>query len=556
MLQNLYIKNFVLIKELNIDFNEGFNIISGETGAGKSILLNAISMLKGNRFNKQFIGRFDDETIIEGVFDMTEDIKSILIKNDYETDFENIIITRKFSEKTSVTKLNNRVISLYLLNEISDKLFDIHGQHSQLVVLNKSNYIEIIDSFNDKIVEIKSKIKDNLIRKSVILKELNEIDISDEETQREIDILQFQISEIEEFDFDSYNEEEINREYKKLTNQASIIEVTSKILYLINDSGNGSLKDIINSINQLMYELTEYDSKFEDFNSDIVNIKELTYDFSRALENYSYTLNIDEERIKIIESDFQKLQSLKRKYGRNIFDIIKFYDESKLRLKKLSDVENLRKSLNEQIKSLENVNLKLADELTALRLEIIKFLEKRIINELAEMNMEYIDFKILLTKMEKVTESGNDFIDFLISTNKGQELKSLSAVSSGGEVSRFMLALKASLAEKEDVQTIIFDEIDTGISGKTANIVGEKLKKISYLRQLIVITHLPQIASQADFHFLIRKETIDENTISNIVKLDEDQRVNEIARLISGADITEKSKISAKELISMNAKGL
>lgn len=556
MLQNLYIKNFVLIKELNIDFNEGFNIISGETGAGKSILLNAISMLKGNRFNKQFIGRFDDETIIEGVFDMTEDIKSILIKNDYETDFENIIITRKFSEKTSVTKLNNRVISLYLLNEISDKLFDIHGQHSQLVVLNKSNYIEIIDSFNDKTVEIKSKIKDNLIRKSVILKELNEIDISDEETQREIDILQFQISEIEEFDFDSYNEEEINREYKKLTNQASIIEVTSKILYLINDSGNGSLKDIINSINQLMYELTEYDSKFEDFNSDIVNIKELTYDFSRALENYSYTLNIDEERIKIIESDFQKLQSLKRKYGRNIFDIIKFYDESKLRLKKLSDVENLRKSLNEQIKSLENVNLKLADELTALRLEIIKFLEKRIINELAEMNMEYIDFKILLTKMEKVTESGNDFIDFLISTNKGQELKSLSAVSSGGEVSRFMLALKASLAEKEDVQTIIFDEIDTGISGKTANIVGEKLKKISYLRQLIVITHLPQIASQADFHFLIRKETIDENTISNIVKLDEDQRVNEIARLISGADITEKSKISAKELISMNAKGL
>lgn len=556
MLQNLYIKNFVLIKELNIDFNEGFNIISGETGAGKSILLNAISMLKGNRFNKQFIGRFDDETIIEGVFDMTEDIKSILIKNDYETDFENIIITRKFSEKTSVTKLNNRVISLYLLNEISDKLFDIHGQHSQLVVLNKSNYIEIIDSFNDKTLEIKSKIKDNLIRNSVILKELNEIDISDEETQREIDILQFQISEIEEFDFDSYNEEEINREYKKLTNQASIIEVTSKILYLINDSGNGSLKDIINSINQLMYELTEYDSKFEDFNSDIVNIKELTYDFSRALENYSYTLNIDEERIKIIESDFQKLQSLKRKYGRNIFDIIKFYDESKLRLKKLSDVENLRKSLNEQIKSLENVNLKLADELTALRLEIIKFLEKRIINELAEMNMEYIDFKILLTKMEKVTESGNDFIDFLISTNKGQELKSLSAVSSGGEVSRFMLALKASLAEKEDVQTIIFDEIDTGISGKTANIVGEKLKKISYLRQLIVITHLPQIASQADFHFLIRKETIDENTISNIVKLDEDQRVNEIARLISGADITEKSKISAKELISMNAKGL
>lgn len=553
MLINLSIKNFALIKEANIDFEDGFNVISGETGAGKSILLNAIALLKGGRFNKNFLGNFSDETFIEAIFSSNEKIDSILVENGIQVN-ENLIIHRRFTEKSSVTKINNQAVNLSILGQISDILFDIHGQHSQLIILNKANYVNIIDSFDASILNLKTDISKNLRDIKLLEKDYESFDMSEDEILRQRDILTYQIEEIEEFDFDSYDEEAFNSEYKKLSNQTEILEGINKSLYIINDGKNQSLKDMLNYLDELLSDISDFDKNLEDYSSKLISIKEEVYDLARELEHYSYSLDVDEDRILEIERIFQTLQNLKRKYGKNIDDIVAFYEDARKKLFRLKNIENEKQTIYNSIEKLKRENFKLAEVIHSKRLAVIKRLEGDITSELNEMNMNYILFKIELSKLDKVGEDGFDNVDFLISTNKGQELKSLSQVSSGGEISRFMLALKAVLADNDKVETLIFDEIDTGISGKTANIVGEKLKKISNVRQLLVITHLPQIASQANTHFLISKKEVESKTLSSISKLDYDDRVREIARLISGQDITDLTISSAEELLKFNAK--
>lgn len=554
MLNNLYIKNFALFDELSVDFDNGLNIISGETGAGKSILINAISLLLGQRTNKNFIGKFSDETIVSASFDSNEFIDHYLEENAFDID-ENIVITRRFTKNSSQIKLNNRPINLNTLADISESLLDVHGQHSQLIVLNKSNYIKIIDSFDESTIAIKQKIKENLNQLKKIDEELQSINIDEDQLLREIDILNFQIAEIESFDFDSFDEQYLNEEHKKLTNQTEIVKGLEKTLNIFNEGyQRASLKDYVNDIYIVLSDISEYDKNLEEYLSRITEIRELLNDLSRDIDSYSYTLTFDEEKLIEIERIFTEIQTLKRKYGPEVEDILLFLDDSKKRVNQLNNIETLRAKLNEKINIINKDDISLSNELTKIRTRVIKVLENSIINELSEMNMKNLRFKIELTKLDKITESGMDTLDFLISTNKGQEMKSLNTVASGGEISRFMLALKAVLADMEEVQTIIFDEIDTGISGKTANIVGDKLIKISSKRQLIVITHLPQIASKADNHYLIEKNSDGDITKSNLYRLDEEEKIKEVARLISGSDITELTLNSAKELIK-NSKG-
>lgn len=549
MLLNLHVKNYAIIKDINIDFYEGLNILSGETGAGKSLLLKTLNLLKGDRFNKDFIGIFDDRTYVEAVFSSNEFINNILEENGIDT-FDNIILSRTFTQNSSITKINNRACNVKLLSEISDLLFDIHGQHSQLIILDKSNYINLIDKFDIQTEELKSSIRKNLSNIELLNKENEKLNMSDEEIEREKDLLKFQIDEIEDFDFDNYDEDNLNKEYKKLTSQSSLIQGTDNIInFLTRSNRQDSFKDMSDILYNELNSLSNIDEDLKEITSDALNIKELISDLSNKIENYSYTLDIDEERIQIIEDIFDKFQVLKLKYGRDSEEILNFLMNSKDRFNTINNIHEKRASIKNDINKLNIENQKLADRLTNIRKSIIIKLEEKIIEELNEMNMQYIDFEIQLLKKDKINKNGQDDIDFLISTNKGQELKSLSTVSSGGEISRFMLAMKAALTEKEEIGTIIFDEIDTGISGKTADIVGDKLKKISKKTQLIVISHLAQIASKADYNYLIYKENKDNQTISNINLLNYDGKVNEIARLISGSDITHKSIESAKELI-------
>lgn len=549
MLINLHVKNFAIIKELNIDFEEGLNVLTGETGSGKSLILKAISFIKGERFNKDYLSNFGDKTIIEAVFTTNDNINTFLSDHGYELN-ENVIISRTFSYNSSISKINNSACNVKLLSELGDMLFDIHGQHSQLIILNKSNYIDLIDKFNNNTIELKHKISKNLKEIDKLNKEIGELNLSDDEIEREKDLLKYQINEIEKFDFDNYNEEKLNKEYKKLTNQSELIRGTDNLLEIIKNGNKfDSLFDLSSNVYNYILDLQKLDNDLSEITSDVLNIRELIRDLGNKIENYSFTLEIDEERVQVIEDMFSDFQVLKLKYGRSEEDILSFLSDIKNRYDLIIDIHNRKSEISKQILRLENENDNYAEKLTKLRKDIIKNLEIDIIKELYQMNMQHINFKISISKLEKIKNNGRDDVDFLISTNKGQELKSLNQVSSGGEISRFMLALKSVFIEKDDINTIIFDEIDAGISGKTADIVGDKLKDISSKVQLIVISHLPQISSKAKHHYLITKNIADEQTISSVKKLNMDERELEIARLISGSNITENSIISAKELL-------
>lgn len=549
MLINLYVKNFAIIKEINIDFEKGLNVLSGETGSGKSLLLKALSILKGDRFNKDYIGVFADKTIIEAVFTSNQRINQILLENDIDVD-SNIVLSRTFTENSSITKINNRACNIKFLGEISSILFDIHGQHSNLVVLNKSNYITLIDKFNEKTDEYKLKLSNNIRQLQNLSKENEALNMSDDEIERQKDLLLYQINEIESFDFNNYDEESLNKEYKKLSNQSELINGTNSIINFMSESGRiPSMKEMSEILYDNLVDLENLDEDLKPLVSDALNIRELIKDLTLQIERYSYNLDIDDERIQIIEDLFSSFQVLKLKYGRDSEEILTFLEDTKKRYKIVSNIHARRAEIEKEIDNIEKENINISLKLNAIRNDIINYLESKIIDELNEMNMQYIDFKIDIKRKSKITKEGFDEIDFLISTNKGQELKSLSEVSSGGEISRFMLAMKAAFIEKDDIDTIIFDEIDSGISGKTADIVGNKLKKISNFVQLIVISHLAQIASKADVNYLLEKKEVDGITQSNIEKLDYDKTVREIARLISGSDITEKSLISAEELL-------
>ncbi len=553
MLTNLYIKNFALFNELSIDFDEGLNIISGETGSGKSILINAISLLLAGRINKNFIGNFSDETIVEASFSVNENIKNKLKSYEINAD-DNLIITRRFTKSSSSIKLNNRPINLSILEDLSQSIMDIHGQHSQLVILNKSNYLKIIDSFDDKTSSLKEALKRNMTSLKELKVKLDDIDLDEDEVFREIDILKFQVDEIEAFDFDTYDEEALNKEHKKLSNLTEILSSIKFIQSIMSDGyQRNSLKDEINEIYSKLLDVNEFDDSLKEFTSRLIDIKELINELSRDIDSYYYSIDLDEERLAEIDDIFSKLQVLKRKYGPEIKDIQNFLSHSKERLLELKNIEEIRGQIYLEMDKLNKNNIKLSKELREIREKIINQLERDMINELSQMNMNNLSFKILLEDKEEIDETGKDQIDFLISTNKGQDMKSLNKVVSGGEISRFMLALKAVLADSEEVQTIVFDEIDTGISGFTADVVGDKLVNISKKRQLIVITHLPQIASKADNHYMIEKKTDENFTTSSIKKLTSEDRIKEIARLISGANITDSSLKSARELIK-NAK--
>lgn len=549
MLLNLYIKNFAIINELNINFESGLNIVSGETGSGKTLVLKALNLLNGDRFSKDYLGIFADKTIVEATFTLNDDLRSILLNEGYDAD-ENVTLSRTFTDSSSISKLNNRSCNMKFLASITNSLMDIHGQHSNLMALDKGNYLSMIDNFDSKTEMLKDKLNSNLREISNLNKSLIDLDLSPEEVEREKDLLLYQINEIEEFDFDSYDQENLNKEYKKLTNQKELIETSNQVIDLINESSRKtSFKEMSTAIYDLLYSIEKIDEDIKPLVSDALNIRELIYDLSKQIESYTYTLEIDEERVQIIESLFKNFQILKLKYGRSPEEILNYLDRNKKRLNFISNIENTRKKINNSIDELNIKNKDLAKELTSIRIKISEKLEKRIIEELHEMNMNHIDFKISLKEKDQISSQGKDDIDFLISTNKGQQLKSLSQVSSGGEISRFMLAMKSAMSDHDKIGTIIFDEIDTGISGKTADIVGDKLKKISNNLQLIVISHLAQIAAKSDNHYLLRKEIIQEKTVSNIEHLDTQGKVEEIARLISGSNITEKSLLTAKELL-------
>ncbi|MCI5972679.1 MAG: DNA repair protein RecN [Anaerococcus sp.] len=555
MLLELFIDNFVIIKRNHIYFEEGFNVLTGETGSGKSLILQAINLCLGARADKDSIGRFADKTIIEAVFEVNPEIKTILCDMDVSFDDNKLIITRTIGKKSSSIRVNGRITNLNSLKDISHILMDIYKQGDSNSFMNSANYMDLIDNFtkDDESKDIRDNLSKLYKQRLELVDKFNKLDLSEEEITRERDLINYQINEIEEVDIFNLDEESLDREYQKLNNISSIMNSSNKIKEYIDSSefGQVSLTSLINECISEISSYTSVDEKIEDIYKSLINISELINDVYQDIDSYESSLEQDPERMYELDMINQTLFSLKRKYGSTIDDIRGYYDNIKERIKELDEIEGLRSTID---RDMSKINKDLSDyslQLSEIRKNKGKILEAEINKAIKELDIKNGKFKIEIRRKEGLGSNGFDDIDFLISTNKGDSLKPLSKTASGGELSRIMLAFKEVFSDADTVDTLIFDEIDTGISGRTAQVVGEKILDLSKKRQIIAISHLPQIASLANNHILIKKEDIEDFTVSRTEKLSNGDRSLEIARMISGVDITATSKKSAEEMLQM-----
>ena len=555
MLAELFINNFVIIKRDHLFFDKGFNVFTGETGSGKSLILDAINIVLGKRANKDVIGKFDDKTIIEAVFVLDKNTLKKLESKDITFDDNKLIITRTISQQSSSIRLNNRATNLSLVKEISTLLIDIYKQGDSNVFMDKDNYLNIIDSYkkNDESILLIKEIKNLYNEKYKLIKKFENFDLSQEEVSREKELINYQIDDIEQIDLENIDEESIYQEFKKLNSITELRENIEKSEELISsfDYDQGTISSLLASLSSNLSEFSSIDERIDEVNEKIETVIDLINEVYSDLESYKDTLDQNPERLYELEMINQKLFDLKRKYGNNIEDILKYYQKITLRLKELEKVSELKKNIKNDIQKIDSKLYEKSKRLSEIRKNKSKSLEIEIKKEIQSLNIKNGDFKVLFKEKEKIDSNGFDHVDFLIKTNKGEDLKSLSTTASGGEISRIILSFKKIFADYDKIDTMIFDEIDQGISGRTAQIVGEKILDLSKKRQIIAISHLPQIASLSTNHILIEKNDEENLTISKSKNINDIERTKEIARLLAGVDITDKTMESAKEMLEM-----
>ena len=562
MIESLYIKNVALIEEMNVDFTKGLNILSGETGAGKSIIIDSINFLMGNRIGKDFIRTGEEEALVSGAFFLENEIIVNNIKElGIEIEEDNLIlINRKIntSSKGSI-KINGKTITLSMLKEISQYLIDFHGQHEHQSLLKSSKHIELLDRFcGNDFDKIKLNLKENLQNYKEINEKLNLISGSDIERNSKIDFLKFQIEEIEEANLKEDEEEELVKERKFLSNMESLIKSSSKVLELIysGNNGNESAIDKLYEASGLISNISENDNEALEFFESIEGITAELDDLIRRVRKYNSNLENDPERLDEINERLELIYKLKRKYGKTIAEIISFLNKTQEEFDFLINstklLEQYNKEINDILTKIKENCLKLHD----IRLKNAKIIEEQIENHLKDLGMKSAKFKISITETEEFNINGNDKVEFMITPNVGEPLKQLSKIASGGEMSRVMLSLKTVLAGVDNIGTFIFDEIDSGVSGRAAQMVAQKLAVLANKKQILCITHLPQIAAMSHSHYLIEKSTNGNNTKTTLSKLSEKNIIEELARLIGGAAITENTLNAAKELREMAIRSL
>lgn len=562
MLLRLNIENFVLIENINIDFSEGLNVISGETGAGKSIVIDALNLALGGKSSKNYVRTGKDKAVIQAVFDINGiQIKELLSEYGIECDDNILILTREiFGTGRSISRINGRIVQMAFVKKISKLLIDIHGQHEHQSLLYSENHLDMLDLYGNKgIKEIKSKVREKYFELKDIEKKLNSLNNDERERERRIDLLKFQVEEIDSCNLKENEDTEIAKEYELLKNSEQIYTIINNSHDMISTgiSDEYSVIGILSNILGDLNKISDFSDELLTFHNELQDIFYRLQDMATDMRHYNENITFDSERLVEIEKRLDTINNLKRKYGNTIEEIFKYRAELAEELEELEDSANRIKILNEQIDVCKKEYLELSNILSLYRKKIAKDFEKKIIKELKDLNFDKAQFKVnIVPNMDKennlvFTRNGIDKIEFLISTNAGEPLKPLSNIASGGEISRIMLAMKVIFAKIDNIPTLIFDEIDTGISGKTANIVGEKLALVSNTHQTICITHLPQIAVMADNHLFIEKTTLKNQTITKINKLNEKERINEISRLIGGNKITDLTMKNAKEMIGL-----
>lgn len=559
MLSELYIRNLAIVDEIKISFTEGLNILTGETGTGKSIIIGAISLLCGGRANTSSIGKRSDTAYVEGVFflsDYDEEIiknKFELLDLDIEIEDNMLVISRTINKNgRSVSKINNRTVNNSILSDIMLNILNVCGQHDSYTLFNKADFVEILDSFcND---EFRRKLKDleilydKIKKANTNLKKLKNKVINFDENVEEI---KSEIEELNSLELETLDEEFIENEIDKFNNSQTILGCCGNLVELF-DGENSEVNafSILNEINRNLVVLEENDKNVklsEDFEDISFGLKEIY----TKIQDYYSSIYIDEESLTILQEKFNLLNDLKKKHKTDKNGLIKYKNSLEEDLYLLEHSKDLLSEENNKLKNLSEEYKKLATEISNSRKEVAKRIEKLIEKELLDLDLKNSIFKIDIKTNNKITNTGFDEVTFLISTNKGEELQEIYKIASGGELSRIMLGFKKVLSDRDKIATLVFDEIDTGISGITAQIVGEKLAEISKNHQLLVISHLPQISVLSDTHFIISKETVGDITLSKVLCANYDEKVMEISRLIGGANINETTIRQSKEMIEI-----
>lgn len=554
MLVSLHVKNLALIQETEVFFGPHLNILTGETGAGKSIIIGSVGLALGGRGDRDLIRTGADYALIELVFQLEKEGQIEKVKKlDIPIEEDGLVILqRRIMPQRSISKVNAETVNARLLKELSGVLIDIHGQHDSQQLLQTKKHLEILDDFaGEEFSRIKKEIKEKYQFYRKIQEKLAETDLDEREKERQLSLARFEVEEIEKASLKEAEDEELEKQYQKMSNSRKIAEALGNVHILTGYDQEGSAGEAVGRALRELNSVSAYDSVLDEMAVMLTDIDGLLNDFNRAASDYLSDLEFDQNDFMQVEERLNTINRLKDKYGSTIEEILLYKENREEELQRLKDADAYRDKLNAQLRDARGALEQVCGRATEIRKKAGKKLAKLLIEALQDLNFNQVDFAVDVERKDSIGSDGWDEVSFMISTNPGEPRRPLANVASGGELSRIMLALKTITAGQEDKDTFIFDEIDTGISGKTAWKVSRKLALLGKNRQVICITHLPQIAAMADNHFIIEKKAMEDSTSTAIMEIRETDILNELARMLGSDTITESSLANARELKEM-----
>lgn len=557
MLQTLSIKQFAIIDELEIHFSDGLTVLSGETGSGKSIIIDAIGQLIGMRASSDFVRHGEKKAIIEGIFDIDNSKEAISVLNELDIDIDEdfLLVKREiFSSGKSICRINNQIVTLQDLRKVMQELLDIHGQHETQTLLKQKYHLKLLDDYaENQYSRVKEQYETTFNEYKEKKKELEELQSADQALLQRLDLMKFQFEELQEASLKEGEITQLESDIKRIQN--------SEKLSLALNNAHVTLTDE-HAITDRLYELSNHlqtiddiiPGRFKKLKADIDQFYYTLEDAKHELYDEMSNTEFDEQLLNELESRMNLLNNLKRKYGKTIDELITYQSKLESEISKIENYEESTSQLKEEIDLLYEKVIKYGQSLSKERRIVARTLRDHIVAEIQNLQMKDANLEISFQPLETPTIEGIEFVEFLISPNKGEPLKSLNKIASGGELSRIMLALKSIFVESRGQTAILFDEVDSGVSGQAAQKMAEKMRGIAKYIQVICISHLPQVASMSDHHLLISKMTKNDRTTTQVKELKKEDKIDEIARMISGASVTELTRENAREMIAQNHK--
>ena len=556
MLRSLHVKNLALIDEIEVEFGEGLNILTGETGAGKSIILGSVNLALGGRYTRDIIRDGADYGFVELTFEIRDPGQIERLKAlDVFPEEGMVVLSRRLMEGRSVSRINGETVTMGLLREVSAVLIDIHGQHEHQSLLYKKNHLEILDAFaREEGAGCRQAVQEAYRDYRACEKELEKVSMDESQRAKEMAFLEFEVEEIEKAALQEGEDEELESAYRRMANGRKIAGSALEAYRYTSEDPDSASENLSRAIRALS-EAAECDEGARQLQEQLVEVDSLLNDFNRELSDYSKSCEYSEEELYETENRLNEINRLKVKYGGTVGEILAYQEQQAGKLEKLQDYEAYLAGLEKKAKEAEALLVEACRSLSQVRKSQAAILEEAVQKGLEELNFADVRFEIHFEELKSYTGNGTDDVEFMISLNPGQPLRPLKDVASGGELSRIMLAIRTVMARRDDIETLIFDEIDVGISGRTAQKVSEKMALIGKTHQVICITHLAQIAAMADAHYVIEKTVEEMETRTRIRRLTEEDSVRELARILGGARITEAVLTNAREMKEL-AKGI